>query len=188
MWDAEAQRYENRIEYASCRAFQTESVFRTDSEPSGITIKIALRSKIDSESSFAGDAIEGQFVKAIRAHNGTILAPDGAIAHGRIVRFEHQHLPSNYFALGLKSHSIEVNGSEVPLTLVAVTRSKGERILAGPIERRQGVGMFMFQSDRLVLDHTFVSEYMRTFACLKGEPRKRHVLGSSKRARFSFSL
>src|ERR1039457_4509935 len=81
MWDAEAHRYDNRIEYAACREFQTESVFRTDLEPaagesavpqkpvaipSGITIKIALRSTIDSELSFAGDAIEGQLLNAIR--------------------------------------------------------------------------------------------------------------------------
>ena len=173
MWDAEAHRYDNRIEYAACREFQTESVFRTDLEPSagesavpqkpvaipsGITIKIALRSTIDSELSFAGDAIEGQLLNAIRAH-GSVLAPEGAIAHGRIVRFEQQYQPSSYFAVGLKFHSIEVHGSEVPLTLVAVPRSKGERILCGPIEKREGVGMFMFESDRLALDHTFVSEW-----------------------------
>jgi hypothetical protein len=31
--------------------------------------------------------------------------------------------------------------------------------LCGPIEKREGVGMFMFESDRLALDHTFVSEW-----------------------------
>jgi hypothetical protein len=132
MWDAEAQRHENRIENSACREFQTESVFRTGLEPStgesaapkkplaiplGISVKIALHSKIDSETSFAGDAIEGQLVNAIRDRKGTILAPGGALAHGRIVRLEHQQQPSNYFALGLKFHSIEVNGSEIPLTL-----------------------------------------------------------------------
>ena len=173
MWDAEAQRSENRIEYSACREFQTESVFRTDSEasagdsavpqkpvaiPPGITIKIALRSIIDSESSFAGDAIEGQLLNAIRAH-GSILAPAGAIAHGRIVRFEHQYQPSKYFALGLQFHSIEVHGSEVPLILEAVTRSKGDRIWTGPLDTREGVGTFMFQTERLALDQTFVSEW-----------------------------
>jgi hypothetical protein len=72
MWDAEANRFENRIEYASCREFQTESVFRTGLEPSvgepaapkkpvaippGITIKI-------------GDAIEGQFPTTRSFPNG----------------------------------------------------------------------------------------------------------------------
>jgi len=167
MLDMEAHRYENRIEYASCREFKSESVFRTDPEPSagtsevskitvaipsGKTIKIALRSKIDSESSFAGDAIDGQLLNAV----GTTVAK-GAIVHGRIVRFEHEFAPSNYFVLGLQFHSIELNGSEVPLTLMAVIREK--HILAGPIERRQGIGMFMFQTGRLMLDQKFVSEW-----------------------------
>jgi hypothetical protein len=173
MWDAEGQRHDNRIAYDSCRVFQSESVFRTDlglpagepavpkkpvAIPRGITIRIALRSRIDSESSSAGDAIDGQLVEALVAH-GQVLVPAGAIAHGRIVRLEHEYQPSNYFALGLKFHSIEVQGSEIPLSLVAVTRSKGDRILAGPIETRQGIGTFMFQTERLTLDHTFVSEW-----------------------------
>jgi hypothetical protein len=120
--------------------------------PPGITIKIALRSKIDAETSFAGDAIEGQLLNAI----GT-LVPKGAIVHGRIVRFEQEYQPSNYFALGLKFHSIEVNGSEVPLNLMSATR--GKQILAGPIEKRQGIGMFIFQNGKLALDENFVSEW-----------------------------
>jgi hypothetical protein len=167
MLDMEARRYENRIEYASCREFGSESVFRTDPEPSagasdvsktraaippGKTIRIAMRSKIDSESSFAGDAIDGQLLTAIGA-----VIPKGAIVHGRIVRFEQEYAPSHYFTLGLQFHSVELNGSEVPLTLIAMNR--GKKILAGPIERRQGIGMFMFQTDRLMLDQKFVSEW-----------------------------
>jgi len=167
MLDAEGRRHENRIEYASCREFQSESVFRTDLEasanapeiskstvaiPPGNTIKIALDSKIDAESSFAGDAIEGRLLNAI----GT-LVPKGAIVHGRIVRFEREYMPSNYLALGLRFHSVEVNGSEVPLTLISVNSSK--QILMGPIETRQGVGMFMFQKGRLAPNEKFVSEW-----------------------------
>lgn len=167
MWDMEGERHENRIEYATCHEFQSESVFRTDLEtsagaaempkspvaiPAGITIKIVLRSKIDAESSFAGDAIEGLLLTAIGS-----LVPKGALVHGRIVRFEQEHQPSNYYALGLKFHSIEVNGSEVPLTLKSVTR--GKQILTGPIEEDRGIGMFMFKTDRLALDQKFVSEW-----------------------------
>ena len=167
LFDREAQRFENRIEYAACREFQSESVFRTDMDaapgaseasklpvaiPSGITIKIALRSKIEAESSFAGDAIEGQLLNAIGK-----LVPKGAIIHGRLVRFEQEYQPSNYFALGLKFHSVEMNGNEVPLTLISVNR--GKKVLAGPIEKRQGIGMFMFDAGRLPLDQRFVSEW-----------------------------
>jgi hypothetical protein len=85
------------------------------------------------------------------------LVPKGASVHGRLVRFEQEHQPSSYFALGLKFDSIEVNGSEIPITLEPVTRRK--QILAGPIEKRQGIGMFMFKTGQLALDEKFVSEW-----------------------------
>jgi hypothetical protein len=174
MWDTDAQRFDNRIEYSGCREFQAESVFRTDLEassgdlavpqkpvpiPAGVAVKIALRSKIDSESSFAGDAIEGRLLNPIRARGGGVLAAENSVVHGRIVRLEHDYRPSNYFSLGLTFNSIDAGGREVPLKLVPVTRSKQDRMLAGPLEKRQGVGMFMFQTDRLALDRTFVSEW-----------------------------
>jgi hypothetical protein len=173
LWDMAAKRFENRILYASCREFNSESVFRTDPEPlagpasevpktavaipAGRTIKIALRSTIASESSFAGDAIEGQLLNAI----GSVV-PKGAIVHGRIVRFKHQYQPSNYFAIGLIFHSVEVNGSDIPLALVAVSRSRRERSLSTSTEKRQGIGVLIFRVDRLVLDQQFVSEWKTT--------------------------
>jgi hypothetical protein len=50
-----------------------------------------------------------------------------------------------------------MNGNEVPLTLISVNR--GKKVLAGPIEKRQGIGMFMFDAGRLPLDQKFVSEW-----------------------------
>ena len=185
VWDTDGTRSENRSAYASCRAFQSESVFRPDvapfagdpasgkalsvddsapvktplAIPSGSILQIALRSKIDSESAFAGDPIEGQLLQAIRDRCGNILASPGTVVHGRIVRFEQHYAPSSYFALGLKYYSLVVNGSEVPLTLEPIPQSPGERDLTGSLEKRQGIGMFMFQSQRLALDDTFVSEW-----------------------------
>jgi hypothetical protein len=170
LWDLEGQRRENRIEYESCREFQSESVFRAEPGPAagaaetpktpvaippGVTVKIALRSRIDSEKSFAGDAIEGRLVNAIGK-----LVPKGAIVHGRIVRLQQEFVPSKYIALGLKFHSVEVNGSEEPLTLTAVTRRgpMGSELL----DPREGIGMFEFAAGRLALDQKFVSEWKTT--------------------------
>jgi len=167
LWAVEGPRLENRIEYSACREFQSESVFRADPGlpagaveapkapvviPPGITIKIALRSKIDSENSFAGDAIEGGLLHKIGK-----AVPRGAIVHGRIVRLEQDFDPAHYVVLGLKFDSVEVNGREVPLTLMAVSHPG----LIGPVslDAREGTGMFMFKTDRLVLDHRFVSEW-----------------------------
>ena len=167
LWDLEGQRRENRIEYDSCREFQSESVFRADPGPAagaaetpktpvaippGVTVRIALRSRIDSEKSFAGDAIEGRLLNAIGK-----LVPKGAIVHGRIVRLGHEFVPSKYIALGLKFHSVDVNGREEPLTLTAVTR-RGP-IASERLDPREGIGMFEFATGRLVLDQKFVSEW-----------------------------
>lgn len=174
MWDMEGQRHENRVEYSACREFQTESVFRTDAAPPpgdsqapktplvmppGIAIKIALNSTIDSETAFAGDPIEGQAIKAIRDRQKRVMVPEGAIVHGRIVRLERRYKPSAYFTLGLKFHSIDVHGIETPLRLQSVNQSKESRILLGPLEKREGTGVFVFRGDRLLLDRYFISDW-----------------------------
>ncbi|SPF42599.1 conserved hypothetical protein [Candidatus Sulfopaludibacter sp. SbA4] len=181
LWEPDGARYENRIAYAGCRAFRSESVFRPEVEattgdstaaatvsgggsaapktrvavPAGLTLQIALRSKIDAETSFAGDAIEGQLVEAIHTRDGNLVAPQGAIVQGRIVRFVEHSAPSHYWAVGLRFHSL----GGVPVTLEAVPRSREEQILNGAPERRQGIGAFLFQGDRLALDERFVSEW-----------------------------
>ncbi len=185
LWDTDGARHENRTAYASCRAFQSESVFRPEPEPSpadskavtaasssdssaaktrvpipaGITLRIALRSKIDSATVFAGDAIEGQLLDPIRARDGNVLAPQGAIVHGRIVRAEEHYQPSAYLALGLKFQSLTVDGREIPLTLEWIPRSREERALNGADERRKGIGIFVARTDRMVLDQRFVTEW-----------------------------
>jgi len=58
-------------------------------------VRIALLSRIDGETAFAGDAIEGQI----------------------IVRLEQNLLPSHYFTLGLKFDVLQVNGQDHPLHL-----------------------------------------------------------------------
>jgi hypothetical protein len=170
LWTPEGERHENRIEYAACREFQTESVFRTDLEPTegtavvaqkpvtiptGVHVKIALRSKVDLDNAFAGDAIEGRLLNPIAK-----VVAAGALVRGRIVRLEYGYQPSNYVAVGVKFRSIEVHGSEMPLSLVAVMHKKTS--LAGPMETREGIGIYIFQNDRVVLDEKFVSEWKTT--------------------------
>jgi hypothetical protein len=67
LWDVEGERWENRIEYDSCREFQSESVFRADpraagrffrssdnarDHPAGDHGQDRIALQIDSESSF----------------------------------------------------------------------------------------------------------------------------------------
>jgi hypothetical protein len=178
LWDADGSRYENRIAYAGCRAFQSESVFRpqvdgaaadtpaatASAKPApvirgGLSIHIDLRTPIDMESAFAGDAAEGELEEAIHGPGGEVLAPAGAIVHGRIVRAERHFVPSTYFALGLRFDSVTLGGVEVPLTLDAMPHSAEARMLMGAFEKAQGIGMFVFHGDPRVIEAGFASEW-----------------------------
>jgi hypothetical protein len=167
LWDAEGSRFENQTIYGACRAFRAESVFVPDvalpgsgqaaddtsfTIPAGKRVEIAPRSKIDAKTAFAGDEIEGLLVRPIQGRAGQVLAPRGALVHGRIVRLEQHYLPSRYVALGLTYYSLVVNGHDIPLTLELVPHSHADRLLNGPSERREGVGMFMFRGETINLD------------------------------------
>jgi hypothetical protein len=177
LWDADGSRYENQIGYESCRAFQSESVFRPEVEgaagdapaaapaaraapviPAGLTLRIALHSPIDMESAFAGDAIEGQLEEPIRSPGGAIVAPVGTIVNGRIVRAERHFVPTSFFALGLRFDSMVIGGVEVPVSLEAVPRSREAQMLMGDL-KGQGIGMFVFHGELRVLDDGFDAEW-----------------------------
>ena len=113
--------------YGTCRAFQSESVLRTDIDPGpattaadsaaespfnippDIVVRIALLSRIDGEAAFAGDAIEGQITEPLRFRNCRI--------RGRIIRLEQNLQPSHHFTVGLKFDVLQVNGQDHPLHL-----------------------------------------------------------------------
>jgi hypothetical protein len=161
LWDSDGSRYENRSTYGACRAFQSESVLRTDLDPGTattaadsaaespfsipprISVRIALLSQIDGETAFAGDAIEGRITEPLRFRDCRVL--------GRIVRLEQNLLPSRYFTVGLKFDVLRANGQDHPLHLEVVTQPRNNHILAG--------GLFIFTTDQLILDQGFVSEW-----------------------------
>jgi hypothetical protein len=178
LWDSDGSRYENRTTYGTCRAFQSESVLRTDAEPAaaptaadsapetpssippGMLMRIALLSPINGESSFAGDVIEGQLTEPLRFPDGKILAPQGALVRGRIVRLEQNLLPSHYFTLGLRFDTLHVDGHDRPLHLEVITRPGNAFILAGSNEKREGTGLFVFTTDALKVNPGYVSEWI----------------------------
>jgi hypothetical protein len=182
LWDADGARHENQIAYSECRAFHSESTFRPEAandapvmptppaarleraKPGaaigpGLKLQIALDARMDASRAFAGDAVRGRLLEAVRGRNRRILIPEGTIVHGRIVRLEHHVRPLKYFVLGLKFDALELEGGEVPVALEMAPQSRQERILNGDHERRQGIGLFVFRGDRLVLDSRFVSHW-----------------------------
>jgi len=169
LWDSDGFRFENQTTYSACRAFQSESVLRAEltpsagasdrgpqpSEtpveiPSGTSLQISVRLRLDEENAFAGDVIEGRVLQPVRVRNGSSLGPQNVIVHGRIVRCERHLVPSSYFVLGLKFDSLSVDGHDIPINLEFSSRSRADRTLNGPLEKRQGIGMFMFPGDRML--------------------------------------
>lgn len=189
LWDSEGARHENRIEYASCRSFQTESVLRTDTdaveapvvEPGpakaaalpvwepGAAVQIAFRTTVDPQSAFAGDPIQGETLTALRAKGG-VTVPAGARVQGRIVRLEENLQPSFYTVVGVQFNSVEWNGHPVPLRLQPVVRSKAQRMLTGAVEEREGIGLFVLQTDRRRLDRSFITEWRTAKPQSAGQP------------------
>jgi len=164
LWDPDGSRYENRIEYAGCRAFQSESVFRPEVEgaaadtasassapraatqlPAGLTLHIALRTPIDMQTAAGGDPVEGRLEEEIRGPTG-LIASRGATVHGRVVRAERHFVPGSFFALGLRFESVVAGGAEIPLALEPVPHSTEARTLTEPL-KGQGIGMFVFHGD-----------------------------------------
>jgi hypothetical protein len=102
-----------------------------------------LLSRIDGQTAFAGDAIEGQITEPLRFRDCRI--------RGRIIRLEQNLQPSRYFTVGLKFDVLRVNGQDHPLHLEVVTHPRNNHILAG--------GLFVSTTDQLILDQGFVSEW-----------------------------
>ena len=122
-------------------------------------MRIALLSPINGEASFAGDGIEGEITEPLRSGDGKILAPKGALVRGRIVRLEQSLQPSHYFTLGLRFDTLHVDDHEHPLHLEVITRPGNAFILAGANEKREGIGLFVFSADALMVKQGFVSEW-----------------------------
>jgi hypothetical protein len=87
--------------------------------PPGLPIDCRILTRIDSDTAAAGDPVEGVLRSPIRVKNGPILAPKGARVHGRLRYFAERYQPHDFFQLGIRLESVEVNGVLVPLHAAA---------------------------------------------------------------------
>ncbi len=178
----------NRIQYRACREFSSESVLRLDSGiaplansipaaapievPRSLPVAIGLGSPIDMRTSAAGDPTRGVLRKSILDHSGAVLFQTGTPLRGRVMRMEERWRPSHYFILGLKFDEIETDGRWIPISLdwqpekadADLNRPFPPRwadIGPFPIERRPGVGTFLFHDKRpIVVGSKFQSQWV----------------------------
>jgi hypothetical protein len=76
--------------------------------PDGLTFDCRIVTPIDSETP-AGRPIEAILLSPLRGKEG-VLAPIGARIHGRLVHLGEQKSRPNYFEVGVRLDSVEVNG------------------------------------------------------------------------------
>ena len=133
--------------YSSCREFAAKAVLRFDESdsatkttiqspgrapqessadpfPAGFKFDCRILTQIDSGMP-AGRPIEAILRSPIRDKKGVILAPRGSRIHGRLVRLAQHYSTYDFFEIGVRLESIEVNGAKRPLHASLVDQPLG---------------------------------------------------------------
>jgi hypothetical protein len=126
--------------------------------PEGLHLETRIVTLIDSDTAWAGDAIEAVLRSPVRDKKHNIVVPAGAPVHGRLVRVGHASEPFDHFEIGIELESLEINGQSVPLraaryyspsatTAIIISRSPA----SAPDARSAGIGIFSFRGDHVRL-------------------------------------
>jgi len=125
---------ENVYAFSACRDFRAQSSIAFGGEtkekssqpaaasaavawPSGLRVSIESATPMDSETSAAGDRIEGRLLGALRDAGGKVLAPAHARVSGRLLRVEVRHPSPPQVTFALRWETIEIDGVNQPLNL-----------------------------------------------------------------------
>ncbi len=174
----EGQETLNVDSYAACREYSSKSVLRFDTAespqengatepaapstrpplaiPAGLHFEFRVVTPIDSDTAAAGDPVEAVLRSPLHDKKGAIIAPVGARIHGRLAQVEQQLGSRDFFEIGLKFESIEVNGTAVPFS--AKLPQEWPTLYSGlyrlaPRDLPVDSGLFIFLEDHLRLRH-----------------------------------
>jgi hypothetical protein len=126
---ASGDRRSNLTEYSHCRRYSGEAEISFGAAPEagattlapapmkpaevslppGLTVRMKLKSPIDSKAAVVGDALEATIVDDIGSH-GDVLVPRGAVLTGRIRRLEKRDDGTQYFIVGIEFDDIDFPG------------------------------------------------------------------------------
>ncbi len=126
---ATGERRSNLTEYSHCRRYsgEAEISFGTGPEagrtisataplkptevslPAGLTVRVKLKSPIDSKTAVVGDAVEATIDADVHSQ-GEALIPKGAMLTGRIRRLEKRDDGTQYFIVGIEFYDIAFPG------------------------------------------------------------------------------
>lgn len=153
----------NRVSYLGCRRYSAESVlsFAEDAvgansnpppkppalPPSGTSLRLRFTSKIDSESSFAGDTVSATLDRPLRDTEGGDI-PAGTSLRGHVAQLKKLYGTRPEVVIALRFDTIVLHDVPVPIALEA----------RGKMDDR-GRAQFRFSGEKVVLDKNFVSEW-----------------------------
>ena len=128
----------NRTRLTGCRQFQGDSKVRFDDKstapelsfsggpeddrlvlPPRTMLEVALESEIDPETAALGDAVAASLAKPARAGE-RVVAPQGAMLTGRLVRIEKKALPFPHYEVALEFDTLEAAGQRLAMTATMI--------------------------------------------------------------------
>lgn len=147
---------QNKVSYAGCRQYSTESVLKFGGDvdavaahsnartspppmpPAGTELTLRLASKIDSDVNWAGDPIEATLVKLVSGGEGHAAIPAGTVFLGHITRLQRSFEPA--VIVKVQFDWMLLGGDKVPVALDPVPR------------RRMLDGGFVYPVRRTIVD------------------------------------
>ena len=149
----------NVTRFTGCRQYTGESVLvftdpavdagmpaaaaKTIDVPGGLLLEVSLETPIASETSATGDPVTGVLRKAVKK-NGAVIAPKGALLHGRITTLRRENGPrSTYHIVGLEFFELEFPGARgaIRTELDQIVAAGGA--ISGPGSTQFGANMRM---------------------------------------------
>ena len=85
-----------------------------NSIPSGTTLRLRLNDKLGTESSKVGDHFTATVTSDLRAQNGAIVVPSGAVVHGTVTGLKDSDDASEQAAIRLDFERLNFNGRDYP--------------------------------------------------------------------------
>ena len=86
--------------------------------PAGLRFNAHITTPLEIETAAAGDPIEAILTSPMRDKKKQIIAPTGALLHGRLRTVKSWNGPSDSIQIGMQFESIEIGGRKVPLSAI----------------------------------------------------------------------
>jgi hypothetical protein len=172
--------------YSGCREYTAESNIHFDSRddplpvsldavssgkqpvlPAGLSLQVGLTTEIDDETAYAGDAVEGVLLKAVRIPGSSEIIPKKAVLRGVITRFAAYFQPEEEYDVRIEFQHLLTKGKNYRLRALHVPSSADMYAAYGslvpePVMRDLHAGSMLVHSKHLRLKKGFSAVWKTT--------------------------